>query len=117
MKETTTTDRRAACNTGLTKVAVQCSADTFVVKIATFAKPETFSGNFTDTFNMGNSTSLTNQEKKLFLALQHLIFKVQQILIKVVNAVGISNILHIHRNALPFHNNAEFQCYYFVQGY
>ncbi len=25
------TDRRAACNTGLAKVAVQCSADTFVV--------------------------------------------------------------------------------------
>ena len=30
-------------NTGLTKVAVQCSADTFVVKIATFAKPENVS--------------------------------------------------------------------------
>ena len=30
-----------AGNTGLAKVAVQCSADTFVVKIATFAKPET----------------------------------------------------------------------------
>jgi hypothetical protein len=29
-----------AANTGLAKVAVQCSADTFVVKIATFAKPE-----------------------------------------------------------------------------
>ena len=28
---TTTVDRRAACNTGLAKVAVQCSADTFVV--------------------------------------------------------------------------------------
>jgi hypothetical protein len=27
-------------NTGLAKVAVHCSADTFVVKIATFAKPE-----------------------------------------------------------------------------
>jgi len=27
-------------NTGLAKVAVQCSASTFVVKIATFAKPE-----------------------------------------------------------------------------
>jgi len=27
----TTKDRRAACNTGLAKVAVQCSADTFVV--------------------------------------------------------------------------------------
>jgi hypothetical protein len=28
---TTAVDRRAACNTGLAKVAVQCSADTFVV--------------------------------------------------------------------------------------
>ncbi len=27
----TKVDRRAACNTGLAKVAVQCSADTFVV--------------------------------------------------------------------------------------
>jgi hypothetical protein len=27
----TTTERRAACNTGLAKVAVQCSADSFVV--------------------------------------------------------------------------------------
>jgi hypothetical protein len=33
-------------NTGLAKVAVQCSADTFVVKIATFAKPETVMGKF-----------------------------------------------------------------------
>jgi hypothetical protein len=32
----------ATHNTGLAKVAVQCSADTFVVKIATFAKPQTF---------------------------------------------------------------------------
>ena len=33
-------------NTGLAKVAVQCSADTFVVKIATFAKPETVIGHY-----------------------------------------------------------------------
>ena len=33
--------RKTTGNTGLAKVAVQCSADTFVVKIATFAKPET----------------------------------------------------------------------------
>jgi hypothetical protein len=33
-------ERKAAYNTGLAKVAVQCSADTFVVKIATFAKPQ-----------------------------------------------------------------------------
>jgi hypothetical protein len=31
---------KPAANTGLAKVAVQFSADTFVVKIATFAKPE-----------------------------------------------------------------------------
>ncbi len=30
-------------NTGLAKLAVQCSADTFVVKIAAFLKPETVS--------------------------------------------------------------------------
>ena len=40
-----TNDRRATANTGLAKVAVQYSADTFVVKIATFAKPETVSTN------------------------------------------------------------------------
>jgi len=33
-------------NTGLAKVAVQCSADTFVVKIGTLAKPETVIGHF-----------------------------------------------------------------------
>jgi hypothetical protein len=36
--------RTAATNTGLAKVAVQCSADTFVVKIATFANPENVMG-------------------------------------------------------------------------
>ena len=35
-----TETRNTAGNTGLSKVAVLCSADTFVVKIATFAKPE-----------------------------------------------------------------------------
>jgi hypothetical protein len=50
-------NRKPAHNTGLVKVAVQCSADTFVInqiwfsastfvlKIATFAKPETFTSN------------------------------------------------------------------------
>ena len=33
-------EEQRTANTGLAKVAVQCSADTFVVKIATFAKPE-----------------------------------------------------------------------------
>jgi hypothetical protein len=37
--------RKAATNTGLAKVAVSFSADIFVVKIATFAKPENVSGN------------------------------------------------------------------------
>jgi hypothetical protein len=32
--------RTTTGNTGLTKVAVQCSADTYVVKITNFAKPE-----------------------------------------------------------------------------
>jgi hypothetical protein len=35
-----TEEKITAHNTGFAKVAVQCSADTFVVKIATFAKPE-----------------------------------------------------------------------------
>jgi hypothetical protein len=34
----TSTDRNTAGNTGLAKVAVQCSASIFEVKIATFAK-------------------------------------------------------------------------------
>ncbi len=33
--------KQRTTNTGLAKVAVQCSADTFVVKIANFAKPKT----------------------------------------------------------------------------
>ena len=39
---------KSAANTGLAKVAVHCSADTFVVKIATFAKPETVSKHYKD---------------------------------------------------------------------
>ncbi|MCU0425672.1 MAG: hypothetical protein MUF71_08625 [Candidatus Kapabacteria bacterium] len=35
--------KKAAYNTGLAKVVVPFSADTFVVKIAIFAKPETVS--------------------------------------------------------------------------
>lgn len=37
----------AAYNTGFAKVAVQCSAVTFVESIATFAKPETAMPNYT----------------------------------------------------------------------
>ncbi|WP_436417138.1 hypothetical protein KCV26_11540 [Petrimonas sulfuriphila] len=40
-----TETRNTAGNTGLAKVAVLCSADTFVVKIATFAKPENVRAN------------------------------------------------------------------------
>lgn len=40
------TENRVAGNLGLTKVAVQCSEDTFVEKIPTFAKPETVTGKF-----------------------------------------------------------------------
>ena len=57
----------AACNTGLAKVAVQCSADTFVVnqslalrikfvvKIANFAKPE----NVKQPYGSPNSSTIT----------------------------------------------------------
>ena len=38
----------ATCNTGLVNVAVQYSADTFVVKIATFSKPKTLNSNETE---------------------------------------------------------------------
>ena len=41
-----TNREKAAHNTDLAKLAVQYSASTFVVKIATFAKPETVSSNF-----------------------------------------------------------------------
>jgi len=44
----TTVERKTTYKTGLAKVAVPCSADTFVVKIATFAKPENVSANAKD---------------------------------------------------------------------
>ncbi len=59
-------------NTGLAKVAVQCSADTFmvnqiwfsastfVVKIATFAKPENVSGNYENTLRLGDIDTILN---------------------------------------------------------
>jgi hypothetical protein len=40
---------KTTANTGLAKVAVQCSADKFVVKIATFAKPENVMCHFAET--------------------------------------------------------------------
>ena len=40
-RQTTTEKEGRTHNTGLAKVAVQCSASTFVLKIATFAKPQT----------------------------------------------------------------------------
>jgi hypothetical protein len=43
--------KQRTANTGLAKVAVQCSAETFVVKIATFAKPE----------NVGNKLNKTTK--------------------------------------------------------
>jgi len=39
-RQKTTEEEERTANTGLAKVAVQCSISTFVVKIATFAKPE-----------------------------------------------------------------------------
>ena len=43
------TTRMPAPNSGLAKVAVSFSADTFVVKIATFAKPQTVMRHFNTT--------------------------------------------------------------------
>ena len=50
IKLTVTQDRQGtpAYNTGLAKVAVQCSASKFVVKIATFAKPENVMDKFSE---------------------------------------------------------------------
>ena len=43
------TDIKTRHKRRLAEVAVQCSADTFVVKIATFAKHQTFIGHFKKT--------------------------------------------------------------------
>jgi len=49
-----------ACgNSVLAKVAVQCSADTFVIKIATFAKPQNVGGHCEG----DTETADINQEK------------------------------------------------------
>jgi hypothetical protein len=45
--------RTPVCNTGLAKVAVQCSASTFVVKIATFDKLKPEKASFGWSFLMG----------------------------------------------------------------
>ena len=42
------TEKTPAANTGLAKVAVQCSADTFVVKSPPIANLQTFIGDFND---------------------------------------------------------------------
>jgi hypothetical protein len=60
--------RRTAHNTGLAKVAVQCSASTFVVKVATFAKPETVIANLIEWIK----TSLIKYE---FKSSHHTLFK------------------------------------------
>jgi hypothetical protein len=46
-------DRKTAYNKGLAKMAVQCSTDTFVVKIAAFAKPQNVSGQIKDDTQQG----------------------------------------------------------------
>lgn len=56
-----TTERSPADNTGLAKVAVQCSSDTFVVKIATFDNPENVVGNRRRIPRQTNSQSNTLQ--------------------------------------------------------
>lgn len=40
--------KKTAHNMGLAKVAVQCSSDTFVLKIPAFAKRQTVSCNFSE---------------------------------------------------------------------
>jgi len=50
-----TETRNTAGNTGLAKVAVLCSADTFVVKIATFAKPENVASNLKEPSTYNNN--------------------------------------------------------------
>jgi hypothetical protein len=55
-------ERTTATNTGLAKVAVQCSADTFVVKIATFAKPENVSGNLNQQTDKDKQTDKCGQK-------------------------------------------------------
>jgi len=73
-----TTDKTPATNTGLAKVAVQCSAvtlwlikvwfsaSTFVVNIATFAKPETVTGNPTTDRATSKRTALKQPNKTNF---------------------------------------------------
>jgi hypothetical protein len=51
--DNTINDNRTA-NTGLAKVAVHCSASTFVLKIATFAKPEKVISHFNRGHNNEN---------------------------------------------------------------
>ncbi len=69
-------EKTTATNTGLAKVAVKCSADTFVVnqswfsastfvvKIATFAKPENVSITFAKTFLIAINSNQTFQSNK-----------------------------------------------------
>jgi len=52
--------RTSATNSGLAKVAVQCSAGTFVVKIATFSKPQNVTTNV-KTQNNDEHKTFTNQ--------------------------------------------------------
>jgi hypothetical protein len=55
----------------LAKVAVQCSADTFVVKIATFAKPETVSSKPIGRHNTTETDDLNEKRKQILTGDQH----------------------------------------------
>ena len=72
------TRKQRTADSGLTKVAVQCSADTFVVKIATFAKPETVMRHpmTTDSANIKPTEKMnrnTNKTEKPTAHLAHLV--------------------------------------------
>ena len=54
-------------NTGLAKVAVQYSAETIVVKIATFAKPETVGGHCKKDTNRMKFVDKIRQKNLAFL--------------------------------------------------
>jgi len=54
-------------NTGLAKVAVQCSANTFVVKITTFAKP----GNIKSNLKTKRNILLFAAKKQCFFKLNN----------------------------------------------
>ena len=58
-----TTEKTPACNTGLAKVAVQCSASTFMVISSPFAKRENFESNSKSFVHIQNNKTKTRDKK------------------------------------------------------